>query len=379
MKILLLNPEYPPVGGGAGTASMYLAEHLVRMGHEVTLITARYRELPHAEQRNGVSILRCPAGRRDPARSAAAEQILYIFSSFATAASRIRTWRPDITLAFFGIPSGVTAFLLKRLWGIPYIVSMRGGDVPGARPGALYIKLAAPFLHLVWRHADALIANSRGLKELAQAFEPDLPIEVIPNGVDTAAFSPAPEMPETAQILFVGRLAKIKGPDVLLRALAQLKACDWHCTLVGDGPQRPELEALARSAGLTERLTFAGWQPRDALLSWYQRASVFVLPSRQEGMPNALLEAMACGLPAVATRVSGSAELVLEGETGFLVPPEDDTALAQALKELILSPSLRAAMGARARKRAEREYSWERAAGLYAEIMMKHVEAKPDQ
>ncbi|HEY6074772.1 MAG TPA: glycosyltransferase, partial [Anaerolineales bacterium] len=156
MKILLINSEYPPIGGGAGNASAHLARCLGSFGHEVTILTSSYKDLPAREAHGPVTILRVPALRRSMDRSSALEQVSFILAASLRAFNLIRQTKPDVTLAFFGVPSGVVAWLLKKLYRIPYIVSLRGGDVPGFRPYdfKVYHQLIGPFLHRIWREAS---------------------------------------------------------------------------------------------------------------------------------------------------------------------------------------------------------------------------------
>ncbi len=147
MRILILNSEYPPIGGGAGNASAHIASRLVKLGHEVTIVTPRFGNLPHREQHNGVTLLRIPALRRRQDRSDALEQITFIISASFWTLSLFRQPKPNATLAFFGVPSGVVALFIKLVYKIPYVISLRGGDVPGFRPYdfSIYHKLIAPF------------------------------------------------------------------------------------------------------------------------------------------------------------------------------------------------------------------------------------------
>ncbi len=373
MKILLLNSEYPPIGGGAGNASANIARLLVRMGNDVLLLTAHFDNFARDEICDGVRIVRVPALRRKMDRSSALEQISFIFAASFRTLGLARQFKPDVTLAFFGLPSGAVALFLKWLYRIPYVVSLRGGDVPGFRPYdfRLYHKLAAPFLHVIWHHASAVIANSKGLRDLAAAFDSTIDIPIIPNGVDLETFS-APERDwSSPRILSVGRVVHQKGFDLALRALADLKDLDWQWSIAGDGPQRPVLQAMAEEHGLQNRIRFLGWLTADQLKEQYNAANLFLFPSRHEGMPNAVLEAMASGLPVVATRIAGNEELVVNGETGALVPPEDVDALREALKPLLVGAQRREQMGRAARQRVESSFGWNRVAEQYQSILEK--------
>ena len=375
MKILLINYEYPPLGGGAGQATAALAREFAAAGHEPLVLTSRFRDQPAEEVVADVRIVRVPVIRRRADRSTPPEMLTFLASASWTAIREIAAWKPDATIAFFGIPSGPIALLLKLTAGVPYVVSLRGGDVPGFQPYdlALFHKLLGPVIRLLWRKAVATVANSAGLQSLGHKFAPELPIGVIPNGVNVATFHPAAEKTTShgpVRLLFVGRVVFQKGLDVLFRALAALPTeLDWELEIIGDGDARPALTLEAAQLGIAPRLTFSGWQDRAVIAERYRAADLFVFPSRDEGMPNVVLEAMASGLPIVATAIAGSEELVREGENGHLVPTENAPALTDALARLITQPETRRALGRASRERIEREYTWARVAACYLDLL----------
>ncbi|MBW8011849.1 MAG: glycosyltransferase family 4 protein [Chloroflexi bacterium] len=374
--MLIVNSEYPPVGGGASNASANIARKLSALDQEVTVLTTRFNSLPEEDQ-GGVNIVRAPARRRRVERSGVFEQLTFLFGGCLRASRLMRTWRPDVVLAFFGSPSGVIALYLRMIYGLPYVVSLRGGDVPGFRPYdfAFYHKLIGPLLHVVWRRAASVVANSSGLRFFAQSFDSSVPIQKIPNGVDAANYPGSTRRWEPTHILFVGRLVYQKGIDLLIKALAGIKELIWEVSLVGDGPQRKELQALGERLGIGERVNFIGWQDREILVKRYQQANLFVFPSRHEGMPNAVLEAMASGLPVIASAIAGNEELVSPNETGILVSGEDVDALRGALRELISNPNLRKKMGMAGRKRVQTDYTWDRVAEQYLKLLQSAVES----
>lgn len=369
MRILIINSEYPPIGGGAGNASANIARHLASFEHEVVVVTARFHHQPKLDVQNGVTIHRISSFRRRQNRSTAFEQLIFIIAASFHSLSLIRQLKPHATLAFFGVPSGAAAWLLKKSCRIPYIVSLRGGDVPGFRPYdfKLFHKLVAPFLRVIWRQADSVIANSNGLRDLALAFDSSIEIPIIPNGVDGAKYKNESREWTPARIFSVGRIVHQKGLDLGLRALAHLKDLDWHWNIAGDGPQLDALKSLTNELGLSDRVTFLGWLSREELIQWYHHSNLFLFPSRHEGMPNAVLEAMSSGLPVVATSIAGSEELVLDGVTGLLVNAEDIDSLRNGLSRLIVEEKTRMQMGQASRQRVESEYSWENVARQYSE------------
>jgi len=373
MHILILNSEYPPIGGGAANASAHIARELVKMGEQVTVLTVRYKNLPHSEDEMGVRVIRLPGLRRKADRSTAFEQTVFMLCAALLGLPLVLRLRPQIALSFFGVPSGAAAWFWSFFLPFPYIVCLRGGDVPGFRPYdfAGYHRLLGPLLRKVWRRAAAVVANSQGLRNLAQAFDPRVDIQVIPNGVDLERFKAASRDWEPAQLLFVGRIVYQKGLDLLFNALGSLQNKAWQLTLVGDGPRVERLKEQAKNLKIADRLKFAGWQSREQLAEYYGEANLFVYPSRHEGMPNAVLEAMASGLPVLASRIAGNEELVTDDQTGTLVPPEDVAALRTALEKILPDVEGRRRMGAAARKRVEENYSWQRVAKEYLQLIHK--------
>jgi glycosyltransferase involved in cell wall biosynthesis len=374
MRILILNSEYPPIGGGAGNASAHIAAQLEKRGHRVMVVTAQFGALPEQEKQNGVTVYRVPALRRRQDRSTPLEQIAFILAACLRTIRLMPRFKPDATLAFFGVPSGAVAWVLKKFYKIPYVISLRGGDVPGFRPYDFHIyhRLIAPFLRMIWNNAVALVANSNGLRQLASAFDPRFEISIIPNGVDLQSYRPAERDWSFPRLLSVGRVVHQKGLDLAIRALGQLKELNWEWCIAGDGPQMDILQSLAKELGIEDRVHFLGWQSREQLVESYRQANIFLFPSRHEGMPNALLEAMASGLPVIASCIAGSEELVLDEKTGYLFPSEDVESLLAALRKILSDPALREQMGNNSRLHAEASYNWESTARQY-ELLLEKV------
>jgi GalNAc-alpha-(1->4)-GalNAc-alpha-(1->3)-diNAcBac-PP-undecaprenol alpha-1,4-N-acetyl-D-galactosaminyltransferase len=204
---------------------------------------------------------------------------------------------------------------------------------------------------LTYRHADLVTANSRGAVDALKAIAPSRCIAFAPNPL------PPPQSDSVAQltaptVMTVGRLHPAKGPDVLLRAFALFreKYSGWRLAFVGDGPSGPELRDLAADLGIASAVDWIG--EVDDPYPWLRAARIFALPSRHEGMPNSLLEAMACGLPCIVSDSSpGPMEVITDGESGIVAPVEDAAALASALDLLAGNQLLAANLGDAARRR----------------------------
>jgi glycosyltransferase involved in cell wall biosynthesis len=201
-------------------------------------------------------------------------------------------------------------------------------------------------------------------------------VEPIPNGVDIASFREAiPYSHDTLYVLVVSRLVYVKGVDLVLRAFARLTSGPEVSLLIaGDGPMRKSLESLSTSLGLEGRALFLGDVPHHKVRGLMAGCELLVLGSRQESFGLVLLEAMAAGKAVIAPAVGGVPEIVLNGETGVLVPPEDVDALSTGLSQLLHDRNRRQHLGANGQERVRACYSWtrlgERYESLYSQILM---------
>ncbi len=274
----------------------------------------------------------------------------------------IRELRPDLVHALHLTSYG---FLAALSGAQPSIVSVWGTDV-----------LEAPSLSLVhrWitRHAlaNAGAVSATGMR-LAEATLPQMPagkdVAVIPYGVNLDQFQPQPR--EHAGALTVGAVARLspeKGFEHLLRAVALLRDRDTELRVVlaGDGPARAALERLAHDLGIAGAVEFTGELAHHDVPALLQRLDVFAMPSTWEGFGVGAIEASAMQLPIVASDIHGIPDVVVDGETGILVPPADPPALAAATARLASDPALRQRMGAAGRAFVERHYDWSDNAAL---------------
>ena len=254
-------------------------------------------------------------------------------------------------------PKRVLALLTKTnilcaaaVWDLPiHLVVSERNDPRLQQLDRLWSRLRSVY----YRRADVVTANTEGVLEALQAMGPWQRLALLPNPLPGGLSLQDSYQPSDHQreVLAVARLVPQKGLDVLIRAFASLPLSvrdGWCVTLVGDGPERQTLEELATDAGLRDVIRFEGF--RSDPLVFMRRASIFALPSRFEGMPNALLEAMAAGLPSVVSDASpGPLEMVSDGQQGLVVPSEDVIAFAAALQRLMLDRDLRHRCGVAAR------------------------------
>jgi glycosyltransferase involved in cell wall biosynthesis len=375
LRILLVNYEYPPLGGGAANATFSIGRALAKLGHEPTVLTSAFAHLAPSSEEDGVSIVRVPAIRNALDRSNPIEMASFLWSALRRARRIAQERSIHGVIVFFTIPCGPVGWFLKRSLGLPYVVSLRGGDVPGMVRGIDAIHwVLTPFRRAALRGARAVVANSESLARLSKSADP-VPVRVIPNGIDADFFAPDPHGgtldDPVFRILFVGRLHEQKNVSMLLRVLADLRdqrMTSMHVDIVGDGPLRKQLAELAESLGLSTQVVWHRWCEKEQVASMYRRASCFVNPSLYEGMPNTVLEAMASGLPVVASDIGGNNELVVPGVTGLLFDLADPGELRRCLVKLAESKELRRTMGAAARRAVLAGHSWAQVAARYADL-----------
>ncbi len=375
MRVLFLNYEYPPLGGGAGNATFYLLKEFSKIPElEIDLVTSA-PDNKFAKENLGerISLYKLPIGDKTQALhfQTSRDLLLYAWKAYFFSKKLAKRKKYNLTLAFFGIPCGYLAMKLK----IPYLVSLRGSDVPGySERFSFFYRFLCPLIKIIWRRAAGVVTNSEDLKNLALKTDPKREINVIPNGIDIQKFYPFPEkLPnKNLKIICVSRLTRRKGLNYLLEAFSQLvgKYPNLVLEIVGEGEAREELEKQARSLNLGSRINFKGLVPHGELPRVYNSADLFVLPSLNEGMSNTLLEALASGLPIIATKTGGSEELVKEGKNGFVVAMKNSGDLANKIERLIQNKELREEMGRESRKKAE-AMSWEEVTKKYLVIFKK--------
>jgi glycosyltransferase involved in cell wall biosynthesis len=294
----------------------------------------------------------------------------------------------DLIHAHAALPCGQAAALLSRRVNIPFVVTLHGLDVFNTcfLDGVPAEWRRRVSIH-VYRDARKLICVSEKVqRRVLDGMQDDVPTAVVYNGADPDFFSPAPPAPFPARpsedmgILMVGNLLAAKGHELVLRAIPQLEASfpQLCCRIIGEGPDRARLEGLVRELGIAPHVQFVGRKSRAEVADAMRACSVFVLPSRYEGLGCVYLEAMACGKPVIACRGQGIDEVIEHGKNGLLIPswirPGDALPeLIQALSSLLQSADLRSRLGAAARQtildRLTLSHQAQRLAQIYREAI----------
>ena len=363
MRVMWWTSGFPPDIGGVERLAALVVPELARRGSAV-LVVANTADHEFSElEYLGVPVIRLPSRR-----ALAARDLPLIAASTRRVAELKAEFRPDLVHVHLTDPS-VHLHLTTATPGTRTVVTLHNviaAAADGPAPDTLFGRAVA--------NADAVTGVSESVLPPAlrdHAARDGRLVAVIPNGVVVGDEPAAPPTP--ASVVAVGRLVPAKGFDVLIQAFARSRAQQRGVKLriVGDGPDRESLEDLA--AGLDVDVEFTGTLPPEAVADAYRCASVVVMPSRREGHPLVAIEAAVAGRAVVGSEIAAMAEVVLDGSTGVLVPPDDPDALTRALDDLLDDPDRRARLGAAARRRAVDEFTLdvcvERYLTLYRDVL----------
>jgi phosphatidyl-myo-inositol dimannoside synthase len=364
MRILMLDNEFPPLGGGMGTVNRALLERYASNRElEIDLITSALGSKRESEQfADHITIIKVPVWNRNIHHSTSRELLTYAVQALSQSIKHHHARPYDLCFAWSTVPAGAVALALYRLVTLPYAVWVSGPDIPGfERRYRVVYPLLSPIIRRVWRKASCVVAKCAGEIEMIHALDNTVNVRFIPNGVDLAVFQPGPAIPHDGplHVICVARLIDRKGQNHLIEAVKRLtdSGVDMILSLIGTGDSQADYEDHARRLGIPDRIRFVGYVPREEINAYYNSAHVFALPSYNEGMSLAALEAMAAGLPLVVTRTGGTAELVEEGVNGYSFNWGDIDALTNYLRMFAQDRALARRMGAASRDRA-RTYSW---------------------
>lgn len=360
LRVLFLTTAYPAYAGDPRGHHVHnLARQLVGSGVDITSVAPILPGASLTENIDGVEVHRfrySPFGREQLAKGVSgivpnlkakpqlAVQIAPMVLQMGRAARRLVASH-DVLHAHWMYPGGFVGLRVGRNAGIPVVVTAHGGDVNAA--------VAIPALRLLVRRvgnsvdrvltvSDDLAAKLRSIGVKAQQ------IDVVPLGVDTAEPRDRSQVRSIPRVLFVGSLIRRKAVDTLIRALQHVPSGSMEVEIIGDGPERKHLEEMAHATSVP--VIFRGAMPPHEVSSALANTDCLVLPSRSEGRPVVVMEAMAAGLPVVASDIPGTRELVSHGETGLLFQLDDAQGLADTLSQLAADPTMRDRLGAAGRQ-----------------------------
>ncbi len=350
MKIAIITPMFPPKWiGGTEIATQAIARYLARNGNEVHVITSLDKGLMKESREDNFF-----AHRIDWPRI----KFLGLVSFWIKCLFLLKKIRPDIAHSQ-SIQMGPPCFFAKLFWGIPYVVYGRGFDI--------YFpwKFKKTVSAIVLNNADAVIALSEDMKKRIQENYRKVKVFVVPNAINLEEFNIFSQRATRREIkideaddivLFVGSLKVVKGIEYLIEAfkIISREIPAVSVLLVGNGSERQKLEYIVKKAGLGHKVNFIGQVDNNKIPGYMAISDIFVLPSLSEGFSVALLEAMASGLPIVATKVGGIPEVVEDTVNGFLVDPKNPEQIAEKVLLLLKNEKLRQNISENNKRKAQK-------------------------
>jgi glycosyltransferase involved in cell wall biosynthesis len=370
MKIMMLNYEFPPIGGGTGQEHLAILKQLAgRKDLLADVVTSSPTPgLAVEKLSDNITIYKVGVHKKNLHYWRKIEVVEWLFMAGRPYRQLLAQNRYDLVHIFSAMPTG---FLCRKdLDKTPYIISLCGSDVPGQHNRLqLEYKLTAPLSRRLWTKASAIVSLSDGLKKRALEFIPSVNIDIISNGVDLSRFYPAPNKVLSGEfkLLTVGRLSATKRIDMLIEAVEILnkQGRSVRLTIAGGGKLQPKLEGLIKQKGLGDIVRLPGRIDPQQMPEVYREHDMFVSASYQEGMSNAMVESIASGLPIITTRCEGVEELI--SDNGVVVGTDSAESLAEAIIKLANNQQQYKAMCAAARRRAGK-FSWQTVAEEYINL-----------
>lgn len=375
LRIVLAPSAYDPNVGGIEELTRQLALRLAERGHQASVLTNRWpAALPRTQAIGGVDVLRL--GFPLPAMSPAGAARYVATTGVATGRllRSLRSLSPDVIHVIGAGPQSAYIAALRPLLA-PRVVFTSQGEQTFDANDVFSRSTSLRFgLRLMLKRADAVTACSAYvLQHLAAPRAIMSPAMVIPNGVDPTEFAASTPDTQRSFVLSVGRLVPQKGFDVLLESAADPRFADTRFVIAGDGPERAALEQRAAALGVSDHVSFAGAVSREKLVQLLSSARAFAFPSRGEAFGMALLEAMAAGVPAVATTAGGIPEFAVDSENALLVPPNSPAAFADGLARILEDGQLADRLGANGRATAA-TLAWDGIVERYEQVYTEALE-----
>ncbi|MDM8553134.1 glycosyltransferase family 4 protein [Desulfococcaceae bacterium HSG7] len=353
MNILMINYEYPPLGGGGGVVSKMLAEALINR-HNITVITSRFGHQALYETVNGVELIRTPVLFRSDRNAATIISMLAFFpASLWIGLKLLRKRKYDVIHSMFAIPSAPSGLLLAKIFRKPHLLTVFGGDIYD--PSKKLSPHRTPILHQTVENvlyaSDRVVTMSEDIRRRTKTYYYRAPKEIflIKGGIPKPIFTPSQRSDygfddEDILLITIGRLVPRKAVHKLIQVIKLLGDARVKLIVIGDGPERGMLEQTAIDLNVKNQIFFGGNVDENAKFALLNFSDIYVSTSQHEGFGLVFLEAMSVGLPIVCYDNGGQTDFLKDGETGVLVELGNRAAFADKLRALIVKPALRTQM-----------------------------------
>ncbi|HED12279.1 MAG TPA: glycosyltransferase family 1 protein [Gammaproteobacteria bacterium] len=386
MRLLVVNYEYPPLGGGGGVLCRDMCECMVRMGHEVTVLTSGFQNLAAQETCNGVKIERVPVWFRFGNQTASIASMLSFYPlAYRTGRRLLQQYGFDLINSYFAIPSGPVGHALGKYSGLPNVLFLLGGDVYD--PSKTLSPHRTPLLrqtvgHMI-RKANAVMAGSENTHNSARRYyRSQRSIDVVPLGLRLANPVVASKTrlglnDQYAVLCTIGRLVRRKNIPELIDILARVnQSTPTTLVIMGDGPEAANIRDYAGQQGLDQQVILAGRVDEHRKQQYLAAADLYVSASMHEGFGLVFLEAMQAGLPVVCYDNGGQTDFLEDGRTGYLIRLGDKKTFSEQISALLQDPAKQATM-ARYNKTKVSSYDIDHCTQQYLKIFQRTLDASP--
>ena len=370
MKILILNYEYPPIGGGAAIVSKDLAENLVRNGHKAAVITMKFGNFEEGRNENGVIVYRLPCFRKSKSSCSPIEQLSYLIAVRRFMRRHKELQEYDICHAHFIIPTAVAAKYVKKKYKMPYIITAHGSDVEGHN-NKINVVLMHKIIRGEWRkivsNAYCTVSPSNYLLDKMKYNYTEGIYKYIPNGIEYELFSSLNVFEKKdKRILVMGRLQKFKNVQYAIRAFSKIKGYDeWQMDVIGDGPYRKDLEQIIVECGVSNRVNMLGRFDNKSMtfMECLGKASIFVSASKFENCPMSVIESASAGCYPLLSDIPAHRQML---PSVYLFSLENEDELVEKLKK-------RMSLGAINYNLNMKKYDWKSITNKYESLMEEAI------